>query len=167
MTTTDDASSGVAALYAASYTRLVRVLAVSAGSVGEAEECVQEAFVRLLREWPKVRNYEDPEGWVRAVAFRVASNRLRRARNATKAVLRLTPRSTAFSSDARLDVERALMRLSLGQRQVLVLHYLLGLDVAAIATELNISAGTVKSRLSRGRAALEPLLHSEGQYVGH
>jgi RNA polymerase sigma-70 factor (ECF subfamily) len=41
------------------------------------------------------------------------------------------------------------------------LHYLLGFDVARVAAELGIPSGTVKSRLSRSRAALAPLLTEE------
>jgi predicted RNA polymerase sigma factor len=41
-------------LYAGSYARLVGVVALVAGSREEAEEVVQEAFVRLLPHWPRV-----------------------------------------------------------------------------------------------------------------
>ncbi len=51
----------------------------------------------------------------------------------------------------------ALDRLSRGQREVMVLHHL-GLDHAAVAEQLSIPAGTVKSRLSRARSALATML---------
>jgi RNA polymerase sigma-70 factor, ECF subfamily len=53
-----------------------------------------------------------------------------------------------------VDLVRALRRLPLGQREALVLHYVAGLPVELIAAELGVPAGTVKSRLARGRAAL-------------
>ena len=53
-----------------------------------------------------------------------------------------------------VDLYRALRALPVGQRQVLVLHHLAGLPVAEVAAELGLPAGTVKARLSRGRAAL-------------
>jgi RNA polymerase sigma-70 factor (ECF subfamily) len=49
---------------------------------------------------------------------------------------------------------RALRRLPLAQREVLVLHYVAELAVERIAVELRLPVGTVKSRLARGRAAL-------------
>jgi RNA polymerase sigma-70 factor (ECF subfamily) len=55
-------------------------------------------------------------------------------------------------------VVRALAELDLGQRQVVVLHYLADLGTAEIARELGVPEGTVKSRLARGRERLAPLL---------
>jgi hypothetical protein len=48
-----------------------------------------------------------------------------------------------------------------GSAAVIVLHHLLDLSVDQVAAELHIPAGTVKSRLSRARAALAPLLDTE------
>jgi len=48
-------------LYAASYGRLVGVVGAVCGDRHEAEEAVQEAFIRLLRHWDKVARYDNPE----------------------------------------------------------------------------------------------------------
>jgi RNA polymerase sigma-70 factor (ECF subfamily) len=53
-----------------------------------------------------------------------------------------------------LDFLKALQQLSLGQREALVLHHVVGLSVDEISDQLGVPAGTVKARLSRGRAAL-------------
>lgn len=151
--------AGFAELYAGSYRRLVGVVTLAAGSRAEAEEAVQEAFLRLLPRWATVRRYEDPEAWVRLVAFRLLSNRRRAARSALRALVRLgAPPAVAPADGDRLDVAAALATLPLGQRQALVLHHLLGLPVEQVADALGVAVGTVKSRLSRGRAALVPLL---------
>jgi RNA polymerase sigma-70 factor (ECF subfamily) len=63
-----------------------------------------------------------------------------------------------MSSDG-VDIARALALLPVGQRQVVVLHHLLDLPVDEIARALGVPTGTVKSRLSRARTALAPLLH--------
>ena len=162
VSTQPSASDAVAGIYGASYRRLVGVVALAAGSTSEAEECVQEAFCRLLHAWPRVSKYVDPESFLRMIAFRQLSNRRRKARNGVRALLRhgVAPDAVGPTGD-RLDVEAALARLPLHQRQVLVLHHLLGLDVAEIARTLDIAPGTVKSRLSRGRAALAPHLAEE------
>jgi RNA polymerase sigma-70 factor, ECF subfamily len=149
-------------LYAACYGRLVQVLTLVAGSRAEAEDVVQEAFVRLVPRWSKISTYDDPEAWVRAVAFRISSNRFRQARNAAAASRRTAPAlQTSEVSGDSVDVGRALATLSIGQRQVVVLHHLLDLSVAEIASTLGVPAGTVKSRLSRARDALAPLLREE------
>ena len=149
-------------LYAACYDRLVRVLTLVAGDRAEAEDVVQEAFVRLVPRWSKISTYDDPEAWVRAVAFRILSNRFRRARNAVVAARRSDDlrrdQGSEISTDG-VDIARALTALPVGQRQVVVLHHLLDLPVDEIAQALGVPVGTVKSRLSRARLALAPLLH--------
>jgi len=155
-------SDAVRAIYEASYARLVGVVSLAAGDRAEAEECVQEAFIRLLREWPTVSQFDSPEAWTRKVALRLLSNRRRKTRNGVNALLRMgPPRSAPAPTGDTLDTQRALGRLPVGQRRVVVLHYLLGLGVAEIAAELGIAPGTVKSRLSRARATLNPLLREE------
>ena len=151
-------------LYAACYDRLVRVLTLVAGDRAEAEDVVQEAFVRLVPRWSKISTYDDPEAWVRAVAFRILSNRFRRSRNAVVAArrsddMRRCVDQVAETSSDGVDIARALALLPVGQRQVVVMHHLLDLPVEEIASALGAPAGTVKSRLSRARLALAPLLH--------
>ena len=155
-------SRDVEDLYAGSYARLVGVVTLVAGSREEAEEVVQEAFVRLLPRWSRVSRYEDPEGWVRGVALRLLSNRFRKVRNGAIAARRHgpSPDVEAPSVDG-VDVVRALQSLPLKYRQVAVLHYLLGLEVTDVAAELKVPIGTVKSRLSRARELLAPLLTEE------
>lgn len=57
-----------------------------------------------------------------------------------------------------LDVRQALARLPVRQRSAVVLHHLVGLPVEQVAQELQIPVGTVKSRVSRARKSLQPLL---------
>jgi RNA polymerase sigma-70 factor (ECF subfamily) len=64
-----------------------------------------------------------------------------------------------------LDLNDALRALPLGQRQVIVLHHLVGLRVDEVARELRLSTGTVKSRLVRGRRALAGSLAGDSQEV--
>ena len=153
---------GVRELYAGSYARLVGVVALVAGDRHVAEEVVQEAFVRLLPQWSRVSHYDDPEAWVRGVALRLLSNRFRKIRNGRAAVSRHgVGGPIAGPSGDAVDVMRALQALSLVHRQVVVLHYLIGLEVKAVAAELRVPEGTVKSRLARARTILAPLLAEE------
>jgi RNA polymerase sigma-70 factor (ECF subfamily) len=102
-----------------------------------------------------VRGYHDPEAWVRTVAFRRAIDHQRRSARQRRALLRLGPPPSLPPVDAEhLDLVRALRRLPVAQREVLVLHYVAELAVERIAAELRVPVGTVKSRLARGRAAL-------------
>ena len=116
---------------------------------------VQEAFASALLRWRSIRGYQDPEAWVRMVAFRRAVDGRRRAARRMRALLRLGPPPPQPPLDGdHVDLVRALGRLPLAHREVLVLCYVAGLAVAEVAAELRLPVGTVKSRLARGRAAL-------------
>jgi RNA polymerase sigma-70 factor (ECF subfamily) len=98
---------------------------------------------------------------VRKVAFGYVSKRRRSASRGLRALRRHGPQpDVAEPSGDAVDLQRALARLPHPQREVLVLQDL-GLPIADIAQQLGIPAGTVKSRLSRARAALAPLLREE------
>lgn len=163
MTTTADPEtsvppSSVAVLYQATYARLVGVLTLACGSRGEAEEVVQDAFVRLIPRWSRVSRYEDPEAWVRGVAFRLARSRWRRRVTAAKALPMLSSRDhVPGPTGDGVDVLRVLAALPHKHREVLVLHHALGLPVEQVAADLDLPVGTVKSRLSRARAAAAAL----------
>jgi RNA polymerase sigma-70 factor (ECF subfamily) len=146
-------------LYAASYRRLVGQTYAMCGDLAEAQDCVQEAFVRA---WDKRRSLDadqSPEAWVRTVAYRLAVSRWRRARRAwlppDRAYVSTAPPEPTVS---RVALARALQQLPFEQRRAIVLHHLCDLSVADIATETGAPTGTVKARLSRGRAALATLL---------
>lgn len=149
-----------AGFYTATATRVVGYLYVVLGSVAEAEDAAQEAYTRAWLRWSRVRGYDDPEAWVRAVGFRVAMSSWRKTKN------RLTAHRTSGGdrsgaqvpdlSPDRLVVVDALRRIPAEQRRALVLFHLLGLTVTEIAEETGAPVGTVKARLSRGRKALAP-----------
>ena len=150
--------AGIAELYAATYPRLVGALTVASGSRADAEEIVQEAFARLLPRWSTISRYEDPEAWVRTVAFRLSTSRWRRAVVAARGMARIgAPPPVTPPDGSRLDAERLLSGLPRIYREVLVLHHAFGLPVEQIAEELRVPVGTVKSRLARGRTAAAAL----------
>lgn len=167
---TADADAEVAALYARSSARLIGLLTSIGGSRSDAEEVAHDAYVKLLPRWHEVRSYDDPEAWVRTVAVRLLISRGRRASVAARGLARHAGRAprppTALSEDGAA-VAAALGTLPPAQRAVIVLHHVLDLSVDDIAAELAIPAGTVKSRLSRARAALGPLLSDHEEVTDH
>ena len=141
--------------FAASYGRLVGLLFAVLHDRAQAEDAVQDAFASALVRWPVLRGYHDPEAWVRTVAFRRAIDHHRRNARQLRSLLRLGPPPSLPPVGAdHVDLVRALRRLPLAQREVLVLHYVGELAVDRVAAELRLPVGTVKSRLARGRAAL-------------
>jgi RNA polymerase sigma-70 factor (ECF subfamily) len=149
------------ALYVACYPRLVAVVGAVARDRHLAEEAVQDAFSRLVGQWDTVSRYDDPEAWVRKLALGYVSNRRRSISRGLRALTRQArPQDVPAPSGDAVDLRRALAALPLAQRQVVVLHDL-GLSGEDIARHLDVAPGTVKSRLSRARAALAPLLRED------
>jgi RNA polymerase sigma-70 factor, ECF subfamily len=157
------------AFYGAAVRRVVLYLYAVSSDRSEAQDVAQEAFARAWQHWPKVSRYEDPEAWVRTVAWRLMANRWRGLRRRSTAQGRLGPTvvATAGPSPDRVAVAGALQRLPKPQRQVIALYYLLDLPVAEIAESIGVPVGTVKARLSRARTTLAGLLseHENNQEV--
>jgi len=161
VTDVDDDVAAVAEIYARACGPLVGLLTVMGGSVTEAEEVAQDAFVKLIDNWARVRDYEDVDAWLRLVATRLLISRHRRAKVARLGLARIAARTTPTTpgpSPDGLDLMHALSALPVPSRAVLVLHHAHDLPLDEIATLLRVPVGTVKSRLARARAAIAPLL---------
>jgi RNA polymerase sigma-70 factor (ECF subfamily) len=152
-------------LYAASYRRLLRQLIGVTGSLAEAEDVLQEAFVRGLDHPRRLLGADNPEAWLRTVAINLARSRWRRTQRYVGLAPRLVEEPHHHDTDGHVVLLEALRQLPAGQREVIALHYLADLSVAQVAETLGLPTGTVKARLSRGRAALSTLLVEEGDRV--
>lgn len=138
---------------------VVRQLHAMTGDLQLAQDCVQEALARAWQRWATVHAYDDPSAWVRQVAWRLAVSRLRRARVGVGLLHRQgPPPDFPDPSPDRVALVAALRQLPEAQRRAVVLHHLCDLSVEQVAAETGVPAGTVKARLSRGRAALAALL---------
>lgn len=150
------------AFCAASGQRLVGQLHALTGSRSDAEDAVQEAFARAWQRWSSVRAHPSPEAWVRTTAWRLAVSRARRARvGLAKTRSQRSGGDVPGPTPDRVAILSALQQLPEAQRRAVVLHHLAGLSVAEVAAECGAPIGTIKARLSRGRAALAPLLTDE------
>lgn len=148
-------------LYVASYRRLLGQLIGVTGSVAEAEDVVQEAFVRGLDRPRQMLGADNPEAWLRTVAVNLARSRWRRAQRLIGLAPRLVEEPRDGDTDGHVVLLQALLKLPAGQREVIALHHLADLTVEQVARTLGLPTGTVKARLSRGRAALSVLLIEE------
>ncbi|MGW3202952.1 SigE family RNA polymerase sigma factor [Streptomyces sp. NPDC001135] len=149
--------------YTAAYPRLVGQLYALTGDHAEAQDVVQEAFVRAWdRRSSVLTGDQAPEAWIRTVAHRLAMSRWRRARHWWNLVRgESAPRPVPEPGPDHVALVTALRRLPEAQRTAIVLHHLCDLSVEQIAAETNAAVGTVKARLSRGRSALAAHLVSE------
>ncbi|MEO3782220.1 SigE family RNA polymerase sigma factor [Actinocorallia sp. B10E7] len=129
------------------------------GDLGEAQEIVQEAFIRAWTHWRKVSEYDRPRAWVARVGYRLAVSRWRRARTALASLVRHgPPPEVPEPSAASIALATALRTLPDAQRRAVIMHHLSGYSIAEIAAAEGVADGTVKARLSRGRQRLSTLL---------
>jgi RNA polymerase sigma-70 factor (ECF subfamily) len=124
-----------------------------------AEDAVQEAFVIAWQRRGSLREASAFGPWLRRIVLREC---LRWRRRPWVRWLTLTEQvvSRAPQADAtqRLDVGRAVARLSPQLRAVIFLHFFEDLTLKAVATELRIPEGTVKTRLYEALRRLEDSL---------
>lgn len=153
--------------YIGAVRRVVLLLYASCGDRAEAQDVAQEAFARAWQHWSRVSRYDDPEAWVRTVAWRLMINRWRALRRRLAARTRMGPPTAVTESPSpdRVAIVDALQRLPEAQRQVIALHYLLDMPVHDIAAHVGAPVGTVKARLSRARTALARLLDEHDQEI--
>jgi len=133
------------------------------------EDLVQETFVRVLKALPAF----DPGGpatlstWILTIATRLVLNELRRPEMQAIGVVDeplAADRADASAERRRLAaaIAEGVAKLPESQRAVLVLREYHDLDYTEIADVLELDVGTVKSRLSRARAAMREHLIAAG-----
>lgn len=152
----DDA---VAGLFREHYPSLVRLAALLLGDRGASEEVVQDAFVKLQVGWQRVREPERAAAWLRSAVLNGARSRLRRRRvrqrydePAPRVVI--SAETGALAADEHQRMMAAVRQLPARQREALALKFYLDLPEAEIAAAMGISAGSVKTHVHRGLAAL-------------
>lgn len=131
---------------------LLRYGLVLTGSADDAADLVQEALLRLNSSWRRVRDKDDPEGYVRTIMARqhVSWWRSRRREHLTAEVP-----SPVHEDEPELgEIWQRLRALPARQRAVLVLRYYEDLADGEIAARLGISQATVRSQASRALATL-------------
>jgi len=144
----------------ADYPRIVAAVDLVTGSRAAAEDAVAEALARAWEHADRGESIASLPAWVMRVALNLAHSRWRRLRVETKVRERVGHASEQRSPDPgdRIDIERALRNLSRREREVTVLRYYLGYDVAETAGVLHVSDGTVKTLLHRARKELAAVL---------
>ena len=127
-----------------------------------AEDVLQEALADVYKRWSKIRDHENPEGYLmRVMVSKHADMRRKWLRKQeereTSWDLAENIRDIADQTDdvtQRLLVQAALKSLSAIQRDVLVLIYEHGMVLREVAEVLQIPMGTAASHLARGKAAV-------------
>jgi RNA polymerase sigma factor (sigma-70 family) len=149
--------------YRQEYRRVLGLAYVLTGNASVAEDTTQDAFAAAYQQWAAIGGYDSPAAWVRRVACNRAASVVRRRVREAKAIVRLAYRTpTHFELDEG-DAEfwRSVRALPPRQAQAVALFYLEDYSVRDIAAVLDCSEGSVKTHLSRARAAVARQLRLE------
>jgi RNA polymerase sigma-70 factor (ECF subfamily) len=151
--------------------RLHAVCRRIAGNDADALDATQEAMIAIVRGLDRFDGRSAFSTWAYRVATNACLDELRRRRRRPEPTpdddLDAAVRSPAAGTDldhvgVRVDIDVALATLAPEYRAAVVLRDLIGLDYAEIGEILGAPAGTVKSRIARGRAALAAVLEPDG-----
>jgi RNA polymerase sigma factor (sigma-70 family) len=164
---------------AAAYEELVRmhqgiafrVAYVAAGDRGDAEEAVQDGFVKAYRALGRFRDGAPFRPWLLRIVANEARNRRRSAGRRAELALQAaaasgdaapSPEAAAVSRERRSELLEAIAQLDERDRDVLVHRFLLELGEEETAAALGVRRGTVKSRTSRALERLRELVGEDG-----
>jgi len=139
--------------------RLFGTLCLVTRDSGEAEDLMQEAFMRVFQRWSLVQKHENPPGYLYRTAFNLQRNRRRQALRAARRTLALLDPADAFAQiDLRDELMVALGALTVRQRTAVVLTDLLDFPSSEAAEMLGVRPATVRALASQGRVRLREQL---------
>jgi RNA polymerase sigma-70 factor (ECF subfamily) len=168
---------------------LYSLIARSLKDPADAADITQEVFIKVFRSIRHFNGEASLRTWLYRIALREASNQRRwwsrhkkqettidspltgcvdedgdegLCLSATLCSLDRSPHEQAAEGELKARVEEALRELPEAFRTVVVLREMEGFSYDEIGEVLEVPAGTVKSRLTRGRAALKEILIAKG-----
>jgi RNA polymerase sigma-70 factor (ECF subfamily) len=128
------------------------------GNAHEAEDVVQETWIRAIATLDSWRNGEAFGAWLRGITAHVAIDLLRRQRRLMSSADFEPVALEQEKSSEQIDLDTAISALAPGYRAVLVLHDIEGFTHEEIAQRLGITAGTSKGQLFKARRAVRARL---------
>jgi len=141
------------------YQDMVYRMALSVlGSVPDAEDAVQEVFLRLYRQSDPPREPESLRRWLLRVTVNYCRDVLRSPWRKRRVPLDEVPETPVFDRPEQSELYQAVMALPEKYRTVLYLFYYEELSVRELAELLKLSQSAVTTRLSRARAQLKSQL---------
>jgi RNA polymerase sigma-70 factor (sigma-E family) len=142
---------------------LLRLAYVLTGNRDDAEDAVQDALSQALPRWSRISQVGDPDAYVRRMVVNAHTSWWRRFRRRESPVEEVRSTAAVGGPDPGEHdrVWRACLALPEAQRTAVVLRYYEQLEYAEIAELTGVREGSVRSRVSRGLAALRVVLEEE------
>jgi RNA polymerase sigma-70 factor (ECF subfamily) len=138
---------------------LFGALVLITGSRHEAEDVMQDAFLRIWERWHLVQSLANPTGYLYRTAMNTFRMRRRRALVAARhAIRRLRTTKELEEAEARHEVDRGLAAMPPRQRAAVVLTELLEFSSGEAAEALGVKPATVRKLAEQGRDTLRRTL---------
>lgn len=154
--------------------RMYAVALRMCGHREDAQDCLQEAMLRIYRSISSFKGQSSFATWVYRITMNTCLDELRRSkrRKASSLDERIeagwapvedmdTPEHHAMRSEQRRALDRAIQELPEDMRSAVVLRDIQGCSYDEIAGILGTNVGTIKSRISRARARLREILSAQ------
>jgi RNA polymerase sigma-70 factor (ECF subfamily) len=133
--------------------RLFGGLCLVTGNRHEAEEIMQDAYLKVWEQWDRVSGMDDPTGFLFRTAMNGFRSRYRRASVAIRRRIALTPSVDDLAVvEDRDEVVRILRPLSAAERASIVLTTMFGYSSEEAGRLLGVKAATVRAHATRARA---------------
>ena len=140
----------------------------------DAQDCVQEAMIRVYKSMSTFKGQSSFSTWVYRITMNSCLDELRRHKSRSAVSLDVmvengyaptdeddTPERHSIRNEQRRVIEKAIVSLPEDMRAAIVLRDLQGCSYEQIAEILGANVGTIKSRISRGREKLRGVLMSQ------
>lgn len=141
---------------------LLRIAFMRLKSTADAEDAVQEVFLRLINKRPHFRSEEHEKAWLIRTTMNLTCDMLK------SPARRNVPLEEEIAPTRNEDAQLLSAVQSLPEKYLIVIHlfYYEGYSIKEIARILSLPAATVGTRLSRARALLRPILEKEESLYG-
>ena len=138
---------------------LYRVALTHLQNTGDAEDAVQDVFMKYMSAAAYFQSEEHERAWLIKVTVNRCCDLIRRRKQRTYLLLddiaEVIPDGHGGERETLFELMEALSVVEEKTRMILILHYLEGFSVEEIGKMMALSASAVKMRLSRGREALK------------
>ena len=126
------------------------------GSVPDAEDAVQEAFLKYIQKAPKFKDSDHEKAWLLRVTINISKNMLKSSSRKTLPIYEDIP-----TNQNNNEVLQCVMSLEEKYRTIIHLYYYEDYSIKEIASILSLPRATVGTRLSRGRNILKTMLKGD------
>ncbi|WP_243277835.1 RNA polymerase sigma factor [Clostridium yunnanense] len=138
---------------------LFKVCMIYLGNKEDAEEAVQESFLKLIYKSPEFINNEHEKAWLIRVTINVCKDMLRSIWR--KRVVSIEDIQRYYDSSEEIEIMEEIIRLPSKYKDVIYLYYFEDYSIKDISKILKVTESAVKMRLKRGRDTLKIELEGE------